>query len=289
MRNLGRNRRSRSLVLVAGLLAAGCSPVQDDAELPQNVPADAALASEFPVGREWKHTVAWRTPTEFWRDLYDLWQHTLAACMADHGFVYVPVQFVNDDVTWTYLNPLNEAIADGWGYDVPDVEPLIPKENLNRGEAFDAALQGDDGCGFDGADVVFNDPIIGPFIDANESIGEEIYESISGWENSPDGIALTDEWSECMANAGLTFSSQLDAVEKYADRGASSEELAVRAADLECDRAVGLTKTRSEFEGQQFAEWIDSNEDLINDLTAQLSAAQARLAELLAGLAAKEV
>src|SRR5215207_3205994 len=113
-------------------------PVQaeDESNSAQAPPArDQPIApksrSAFPVGREWRETVAaFVTAAELDGRAFDAAQIEMAECMAARGFEYMPISYVDSDIELGRLaNPLNREVAERYGYHVPPVQGI---ENPNQ-------------------------------------------------------------------------------------------------------------------------------------------------------------
>jgi len=181
--------------------------------------------------------------------------------MAGKGFAY------NPGVYWDELlveieraaNPLNEAAARALGYHSPPRPEPPAGIGGGEGHEYDIALSGSDdgtvpGCASTAMKVAY---------EVVEPIGADVQALLASspasesFFASPGGAALLDAWSRCMGEQGYVYTSPLQALAQFTVNDVvSSEEVAVRMADLGCDRQVGLTEARSTWERSFFDEWM---------------------------------
>lgn len=112
--------------------------------------------------------------------------------------------------------------------------------------------------------------------------------AISGFDASGPGVELAGAWASCMAEQGYDFPDQLTARQSYiGEPSVTEEELAVRAADLTCDRQTELTATRSTWERERFEAWAETSAANMTELETLFDEADRTLgaleAEPLAG------
>jgi hypothetical protein len=240
-------------------------------------------ASEYPVGREWVEFMNLDFSTIGKRQ-YDERERRIVSCMKARGFVYSPVRYEDADrVQARAANPLLESVAKRFGYDVPRPAPV---ENSNEtGEALMTALNGsgDDitsGCAWSAYEVYRAESE--HYFDLVNELLNDLYTSVDGYFATPEGQSLMMTWSSCMAGSGYEFASQEEAARSFAGAPTrpAPNEIAVRMADLACDRQAGLTAKRSDWERTQFEAWAERSADAVRTLEALESALVQRLGEL---------
>ena len=276
--------RGSSLKRIVGaslVVLAGCSPdtPNGDDSPAVSIPAEAALESMFPVGQEWRFAVDWASPEALNRANYELYQAAIGVCMANRGFDFQQVRYVDDSVLYIYSNPLNALIADEWGYHVPPFLDSIESPTLSASEA--EAVDGENGCGRRAFEFVFGDPVISDFFaDFNQAVGV-VSGEIAGWETTPSGSASIARWSACMRQAGYDYENPEAADTRYSGTPTvTEEELRVRRSDISCDRAAHMTENRSAYERQQLSSWLDENAEFVVKLNDKMVAAERAVASL---------
>lgn len=271
------------ILILSVLLGAGCSGrSSSEGPLEHQLPASANQLSEFPVGREWRERTVWAHPTDLYRISYELWQEGIAACMASSGFTYPVAPYVDDTVSDRVVNPLNRPVAETYGYHLPatgsdQYERMIPTD-----EAFTAALSGGEsggGCGERAYMYAYGFPESLEYWDSLDAELARVEDQVLVFDSTDENRELLAGWSECMQSSGHSYSSPAEANAEFSGAESVSErELSVRAADLDCDMRVGLTKTRSAFEQERLNSVVDENSSAI----AELESTADRLRRILA-------
>lgn len=211
-------------------------------------------------------------------------QRRIKSCMYARGFEYTAHPYVDSEIVRARLqNPLNEEIALEYGYHLPPLpETALPEISS---DAFLRALQGDGaterGCLADESVLSLRD-ISSPSFDL---YAELMFALDNVTDNdffaSEQFSRLSESWAACMASNGYQFDDWFGPIREFSGAGSvTEEELIVRARDLECDREVELTQTRSEIQRQAFDEWrVDSQLQLV-ELRELVDRAESQLREL---------
>lgn len=220
------------------------------------------VASEHPVDREWMERIELGAAQRLDARAFAEAQRRTAHCMTLRGFDYVEIEYVDSDRLFGRLsNPLRQDVAERFGYHSPPV-PGIVIPNGATTEAFASALGGDrdgkGGCALE-AQIVVREPGR-EFFDLYGLLMATLSQSVSGFWGSRTALALSIEWSACMAQSGYRFESPLDPLRQYAGAPTiTRQERSTRMADLACDEKVGLTVARSSWEQASFDEWTNAN------------------------------
>lgn len=311
-------RRSRAIVSLAaaGIVIAGAAGIYtlmapdreppaaanqpDGAAAPSGVIDPGAMPSEYPIDREWlEYQPYTRELGDFWHRAANERQRRMAACMSARGFDYQPVVYADETVTdaswYRMLNPLNEAAARRWGYYPGTPEPLIdPNVASHDDPAFITALHGDEpprtespGC----ADLAYaaladiDDPGDGMVSTLRNQLVERLY----SYDSTEQGIAAQQLWLDCMAASGYRIEARDEVSSQFLtaadDEGSlvrqpSAPELAVRLADLECDRQHDITVDRSTWQRAVFDQWMAETAVAWNEVGVALDRASNQLAAL---------
>lgn len=237
--------------------------------------------SEYPVGSEWRLHQSWASPESLYRSTYDLWQQGVRTCMESYGFNYQPYRYVGSDEFGTLLNPLNEAVAANWGYHEPPA-PEPEDLNIDASESFFEALVGGGRCADRASAFVYDADAISAWSEAQGALTREVDEVVvDAGLSSPEISSTISTWSECMASGGYEYAAPSDAWTEFGlSPTPTQDEIAVRLADLECDRDVGLTRRRSELEQRAIEDWTLENESRLGELRVLMSAAEEEVLDL---------
>lgn len=265
-----------ALAVIALVFAsAGCGEDSVISDSPPTVPLEGITPSEFPVGLEWRRLEPWAHPTSLYEATYELWQAATAVCMADRGFSYVPVAYIDDSEAFVLTNPLNEAVASAFGYHLPELGLSIEDEQRGT-EEFNSALLGANeagsgsppGCSEVAFRFAYDFPEAIKLSTLGDSLRNEVDTGIEGFDSSPAGVAALGAWKTCMLETGYEFDRPIDANTRYSEEASvSDEEVAVRLADLRCDRLVKLTEQRSQFESDRRRSIVSANAESVNEIT----------------------
>ncbi len=244
-------------------------------------------ASPFPVGMEWREKeLGLDSVFDLDRRTYAEYQRRVAGCMKKDGFDYAPVQFVDERRDYyRAINPLYEPTAAKYGYHPP---PSASATDSNRHvTGFDGALDGTDvspGCAPKAFKLVHD--VVDPLFSSAQQLLNSLDSAIDGFFTSEVGRQRIDEWYKCMSATGYSeFDSPMTAQVHFLSHDSSSVEINLRLADLQCDRSVGLTTSRSEWEGARFETWRDSSAIALAELQDQV----AKISEALTRLETQTV
>ena len=282
--------RGRHVVISIAFLLCGCAsgslPTTSDSRLVESASSDAVAPDpeRFPVGREWRQIYGFFLGGDDESRVYALWQSAIESCMTRRGSDYLALPPPEDQ---GYLpNPLDAAAALSLGYHsgVAQVAPNPNDQRANSDPTYALLLFGNvegPGCVQLASQFAYGDGG-GGYIDSLNSLSASMQEAQARWFGSPDQISITERWSECMKSRGYDFPTPDAPRSLYAEeRETSQAELDTRSADLECDRATGLTVARSNAERELLRAWAQDNE-------AAIAATIEARATYLASLATKE-
>lgn len=285
-KRLGPRACNLAVVALVGLVA-GCSsdsqrPDAGDATPPIATPAiDREISRRLPVGLNWRQTLSFLPTTDDNRSMYLAWQSRIGVCMEARGFVYIPIEYVDDSVV-DFVSPLDEAYAHQYGYHLP--QPNIVDTNHDDSPGFARALEGTaeaPGCAGEAMQHVYLEGEISEFTTELNATLSSLQSYIAKFPSSELGLSLTAAWRGCMKDKGYSYTDQDDAGAGFSDRlTVEADELAVRSADLDCDKKVGLTEARSDFERARLSEWMSDNETLVSHMDAGIVDFRSRVALL---------
>ncbi len=223
----------------------------------------AQPVSEFPVGNEWNDQVAGLAAADALSEMgYVRWQRAIVACMERAGFDYEPGEYLSVTVLdlRRAMNPLNELAAERFGYHVPAIPE--PASTTVPSPEFALALGGDDsgstrGCAHIAMHWAHGEAAgYEEYFDSVQALVITLHEAVGGFESAPPHMALLERWSDCMGASGFDYEAPQQAAEEFAVQPlVSQRERDVRQADLACDRRVGLTAGRSQWERVRFEAW----------------------------------
>jgi len=243
---------------------------------------DVELSSRLPVGNNWHRTLTFLPSYEDNRSVYRTWQSRTAACMEARGFTYIPIEYSSGSAA-DLLSPLDEQYASVYGYHLPELD-VVDKNDYSV-SGFSLALEGTDaapGCGREGASVYGGE--IGAIAQEVNVAVSNLDSFVATFPSSDLGISLVSAWRACMKARGYAYDNPDDAGVGFSDRSyIGADELAVRSADLSCDKEVGLTAARSAFERARVDEWIADNATLVAEMNAKMVELRRLVVELDAG------
>lgn len=259
-----------AVLLTACLVSAGaCSssarpePAPPEPEEPAPFPVGALAENQFPVGQEWRYSVDWGSPASYYQAEWELREDVIAACMEAQSLTYHPMPWYYDDILSVVMNPLNEVAARTYGYHLPIYGPGLDDRTAWLASQADAHIAQLTSCRSKAVEYVDGGPVddyVLSFDTILLSMGREMRE----WDATSESKELESDWSACMASKGHEYSSPVDANTAFSNASmVSAEEIAVRVSDLSCDRAVGLTAARSNFETNEFQAWLAANSDRV--------------------------
>mgnify|MGYP003117357436 CR=1 FL=1 len=252
-----------------------------------NFSLDAITASVYPVGQEWRE----RVPVENELDemsavAYNAWQRRISACMSDRGFTRAPRVYFDEKRTEFFraVNPLNESVAQLFGYHAPDLPPPpVTADDDEESLEYLEALDGTDtdqstGCGAVTKPAVYD--LVEPVAADAQALLNDLDARIDGYWSSDLARSTLAEWTSCMNTQGFSAESPEELAVRFAGADeVSTEELQVRLTDLDCDREVGLTQQRSTWESDRVDEWA-------SDTAAAWADLEPRIAQVIAEITA---
>lgn len=287
-------RRSFVSLLIILSLGISCSPDKSlsDSE-PSYNPVNTDQLNEFPVGREWRERSSWAYPKDFYRESFALWQEGIAICMDASGFEYPVALYTDDSLSDRVVNPLNQEIAETFGYHLPSMGSDISEQTFPTDEKFVSELSGDDsggGCGDLAYDYAYGFPESLQFWDSLDAELARVEELVFIYETTPEYQALVNNWSSCMDDSGYSYTTPLEANTEFSGaEDITSKEIQVRLADLECDERIGLTENRSIFEQERLLAVLDENSNVAIDLQSTADELRRSLSQRLVNLRANGV
>lgn len=287
-------RRSFVSLLIILSLGISCSPDKSlsDSE-PSYNPVNTDQLNEFPVGREWRERSTWAYPKDFYRESFALWQEGIAICMDASGFEYPVALYTDDSLSDRVVNPLNQEIAETFGYHLPSMGSDLSEQTLPTDEKFVSELSGDDsggGCGDLAYDYAYGFPESLQFWDSLDAELARVEELVFIYETTPEYQALVNNWSSCMDESGYSYTTPLEANTEFSGaEDITSKEIQVRLADLECDERIGLTENRSIFEQERLLAVLDENSNVAIDLQSTADELRRSLSQRLVNLRANGV
>lgn len=263
-------RRGLHLVMLFALVGCTSGTRSTDSADTSTSPASVGEPSQYPVGREWRESLSFLPFADDSRRSYVLTQKLIQQCMASRGFQYLPIEYVDTDTSLgRAFNPLNVAVAMRYGYHLPPLAGVVDR-NVYDIPAFSTALLGSETTAEGSCVEQSSVKVQGPTTDYFDAVGallNDLDHEVAGFESTAEGVELTAKWSDCMEADGYHYANQLAASTDFAGRAETSpEELAVRTADLGCDKAVDLTASRSRFERSKYEVWRTGNEAVIAEL-----------------------
>ena len=240
-----------------------------------------SAASEWPVGGEWRLSQPWASPQELWESQYRLWQDAIVACVDAAGFEYRPALYVDSDLVFRSMNPLNEAVWGVFGY----AEPPSPDPSQPQTENSDAFYASVSECADRGSEYVYGTETVSKLSQAQQAAVNSVDNAVFGYSSSTEGARTLQRWSDCMAAAGYEYTSPSQARSELSRDPMNDVALDVRRTDFECDVQVELTQSRSKWESARLNSWLDEHAleiDEINQLILASGLETAELAEKLA-------
>ena len=205
--------------------------------------------------------------------------------MKGRGFDYVVAPYIDSEAELARLqNPLNEAIAQEYGYHIPPLPATVPPIAPN--ELFAKALQGDGSSNDSGCAGSLAVKQLRDVSDPSFDLYAELMFSLDQVTDnkffaSANFEQLSTAWSKCMATAGYKYDGWFGPLTEFSSQpSVTKEELAVRWQDLSCDRQVGLTKSRSNLQRVDFERWMTEQELQIDHLLALVAEASKAVAQL---------
>lgn len=287
-------RRGFVSFLIISFLGISCSQnkLLSNSE-PNYYPMNTDQLNEFPVGREWRERSTWAYPKDFYQESFALWQEGIAICMDASGFEYPVTLYTDDSLSDRVVNPLNQKIAETFGYHLPSMGSDLSEQKLPTNEKFVRELSGDDfggGCGNRAYDYAYGFPESLQFWDSLEAELARVEELVFIYETTSEYQALVKNWSSCMDDSGYSYTSPLEANTEFSGaEDITSKEIRIRLADLECDERIGLTKNRSIFEQERLLAVLDGNSNVAIDLQSTADELRRSLSQRLVNLRANGV
>lgn len=273
-----------ALAMVIGCGGGGANDTAETAGVAavpaSTLPVGADAKNAYPIGQEWRQTVGWGVPADFYRDGFRLYQSSIAVCMESRGFDYLQAPWYDDDVVAVVVNPLNRSAAETYGYHLPPFGASNQSSQNDDSTEFQSAINGgagETGCG----DIALGYAYGGTLEGAAEQfdfIVNEVSTVIAGFGGTGEGLELLAEWSSCMDDQGYDYRTPDDPLREFSgDEKVGEKEIRVRLADLQCDTDVGLTQARSRYETKLFEEWLDLNAEIVNGYETSLANAKAEI------------
>lgn len=193
--------------------------------------------------------------------------------MNSNGYEYTPVTYVNTDNLYSLLNPLNEEVANRFGYHDP-VASDVNDPNDGESDEFFSALGGPTGCGNVAFEYAYGAPAASEFSRVFAAIIPGAEQSVEGFFTTAESDRLVNEWASCIRDEGYSYDSPTDAASSFDSTPEPTEdEITVRRADIACDSKVGLTEQRSRYESNALSKWLDVNSLSVDELKTALDAA----------------
>ncbi len=258
---LSRNRVAGTLLALCALSA--CSTGKEPKQASADRESIGRVVNAWPIGGEWRYGAPWASTTDLSSAEYRLWQNGIAVCMADKGFRYVPVVYIDSDDIYSILNPLNADWLSYGYHERPEPEPDTSDNDSQPPEFFEAGS----GCADLASAFIDDTPVSLAIATRLDAMIPDVDRAMAGYEATSDGRAGMAEWSKCMQERGHDFASPEAAQQQFgSDSDVSDEEIAVRKADYECDKIAKLTESRSKFEAAAYASWAELNAEAIKEL-----------------------
>lgn len=240
--------------------------------LARTIPLDSIElgANQYPVGKEWRQRYTWAEHGELDRLSFELWQNGISACMTARGFDYQVVPFFDVNDLFTAINPLNLATAQVYGYHTPqNIESGL--EQSDHSQSFDAVLNGSGsnpaGCASLASAYAYGFPNFERWTTEQDAISSEVGALLADDATSEPSTKYLAAWSACMRTRGYDYANPEAPLGEFSDDATvSPTELATRMADLDCDRDVGLTQSRSNREQELVSRWESANALRAHDL-----------------------
>jgi len=210
--------------------------------------------------------------------------------MKSAGFVYLPIKYVDSDLDFRLLNPLNEAVASQWGYHQPP-QPDSIDQNDHEITGFDKALFDEPACGNRAISFVYDSAAVTRVTMATTTANVQIDSLLVATEVSDARNQRLTAWAECMSSRGYTVASPQAALLAFARSAeVTDDERDARMADLACDRSTKLTESLSLAQAAAVRLWEDSHAQDVAQIENLIGEAQreiGRLNDILATSGAK--
>jgi hypothetical protein len=266
-------------VTFATVLLLGCQASSSYSDR-QAAPSDSSIElSRFPVDAEWRVTEEWASPARYNELSYDLWQEAIRVCMMDQGHAYTPIEYVDFDEQVPALNPLNEEIALRVGYGDPPLAGPVDL-NLSRSPGFGDALFQNPNCVEKARLFVFGAPASAEMAASQAALIDQVDGVVIEFETTNEYAAGLDRWARCMEAAGYEYRSPAEARREFGGPNVDDGEVDTRLADLDCDKRVGLTESRSRFQQAALQTWKTERALELAQLSALREAAERELGDL---------
>lgn len=220
---------------------------------------------------------------------YQIFSSMLTDCMAERGFEFDrgPRPGLIDPLGHRPRHPLDVEYALKYGYRAAP-RPPSPMNDLANSDTdfFDALFDLFDkdqssGCFEQVARFVNDETGSLQLADDITALRQSPLEDMAGWQTTAEYQQLIAEWSGCMKGQGYEFNTPSDALGSAGDEGpAPQEEIALRLADIECDRSAGLTAGRSQYESGVVGIWADESADAIKAMAERVDEVSRQLIDL---------
>jgi hypothetical protein len=252
------------------------------------LPPGASEPSLHPINQEWRRLSTWAGSVEFSQLTYDLWQLGMSKCMKELGFAYVPQPFFEDSLADIWLNPLNRAVQDVYGYHLPTQPAEVNAEAIESDDEYAAALENENGCGVRALRYAREFPEAEAYFASLRVMIDRVEEAIFAVNYSPENLALQSSWSDCMQGRGYSFADPGEPSTIYSEAPTITDvELATRRAHRECDEEIRWTEQLSATQTNQRVAVEELNAAAIDELDGQLEVVIRLLRERTEQLVAK--
>lgn len=236
--------------------------------------------SEYPVDAEWRAEFNASVPEAAGvmdRSTRES-SRRLEACMRHKGFVFSVGEPVGPEVDRRVArNPLSKWTL-GYGYHLPPSPAVVGGTTITP--EMELALDGGDIAPERTSEVVakIDTPcsLDKSVIEANRAVSAvderwitlviELTQRVAEYDNTEQAQELMASWSECMARSGYSFPNQsVPRLQFSSTASVSAIELRTRQADFDCDIAVRLTATRSDWQRAQYDAWRTERAEAISE------------------------
>ena len=136
------------------------------------------------------------------------------------------------------------------------------------------------GCSGKAEIAVYGRSTTTPFIAQSDALISSFMSFISGFQATDEGLSALRQWSTCMKQSGYNFETRDDPGLIYSDTPTvTSEEIATRLQDLDCDKQASLTLRQSRWQLERSAKWMDDNSAELQEIMRLKSEYLKRLAD----------
>jgi len=271
---------ARSCIVVGlSIASSGCAQRTDAVDPSWSELVSIAVSPEFPIDNNWRESLEFMPSEAQNKALYDAWQSGMASCMASLGRNFQAGNFYGDLVV-DRQNPLNRDLAALVGYHEPSIfaYPQPTNTDANDPEGYAADLEGANGCAGQAAKKTYD--LVSFYTERIDGVLQDIMRELADVGDAAQA-PLVAAWSDCMKRGGHPFATPHDASTKYSDTEKVTEaEIRIRLADLDCDKEVGLTASRSRAQRTALDAWMTKNSTMMDELRVGKASFDSVVAEL---------